>query len=215
MSLEAILAAIRAAGEEQVEEIEQQARRQAEAILAEARREAEKARQASRERAVAPAYRERARILHRARLDRLRTIGDAREAAIDATLEQVRHCLAGMRIDAGYPAILQRLTEEALAELSESLEDVSHARLEVDRRDEALMADILEELALQLPVSNGLNCWGGLVARSADGRIVVINTLESRLERATPYLRRYVAALFEEGETVRSPTIMETPAFGQ
>jgi len=42
-----------------------------------------------------------------------------------------------------------------------------------------------------------LDCWGGLVAKSEDGRIVVINTLEERLERATPFLRRYLAAFFE------------------
>jgi vacuolar-type H+-ATPase subunit E/Vma4 len=48
-----------------------------------------------------------------------------------------------------------------------------------------------------------MDCWGGVVAKSEDGCIVIINTLEARLERATPYLRRYLAALFEsEGDDV-------------
>lgn len=213
MSLEAILAAIRASGEKQIEEIEQRARSEAEVILADARREADKARQDARARAVMPAYGERARIIHRARLTRLRTVGDVREAAVDAALEQTRHALAGLRADSGYPAILQRLTKQALSELQGSMEDITRARLEVDPRDEELMARILRELDLRLSVTYNLECWGGLIARSEDGRIVVINTLESRMERAMPFLRRYLAALFEEGETVRPTTITETPAY--
>lgn len=213
MSLEAILATIRASGEEQIEEIEQQAREQASAVLAGARREAEKARHDARSRAVMPAYRERARIIHRARLARLRTMGDAREAAINAALEKVRRCLAQLRADPGYPAILLRLTKEALSELQGSLEDITRARLEVDPRDEEVMARIVRELDLSASVTYRLDCWGGLIARSEDGRIVVINTLESRLERAMPFLRRYLAALFEEGENVRSTTITEMPAY--
>jgi vacuolar-type H+-ATPase subunit E/Vma4 len=54
---------------------------------------------------------------------------------------------------------------------------------------------------LELPVSCELNCWGGLTAKSEDGRVVVINTLESRLERATAFLRRHLAALFEEEQS--------------
>lgn len=215
MSLEAILAAIRASGQRQVDENEQRAQDQAKAILADAREEAEVLRREARERAVMPAYRERARIIHRARMERLREAGDAREAAIDTALERASQCLAGLRADPGYPAILRRLTEEALSELQGSLEDVSRARLEADPRDEALLQRILCELDLKLCVDYRLNCWGGLIARSVDGRVVVINTLESRLERAMPALRRCLAALFEEGVMVPSPTITETPAYAR
>ena len=215
MSLEVILAAIRASGEKQIGEIEQRARSEAEAILADARREAERARQDARARAVVPAYGERARIIHRARLTRLRTVGDAREAAVDAALEQTRHSLAKLRAGSSYPAILHRLTKQALSELQGSMEDITRAHLEVDPRDEELVARILRELDLKLSVTYCLECWGGLIARSEDGRIVVINTLESRLERAMPFLRRYLAALFEEGETVRPTPITETPAYGR
>jgi vacuolar-type H+-ATPase subunit E/Vma4 len=56
----------------------------------------------------------------------------------------------------------------------------------------------LTDLGLTLPINYNLDCWGGLIAQSEDGRVVVINTLETRLERAIPYLRRYLAALYEE-----------------
>jgi vacuolar-type H+-ATPase subunit E/Vma4 len=210
MSLEAILDAIRASGQKKVDEVELGAQVESEAVLAKARQEAEKARRDAWQRSVMPAYRERARIIHRARLDQLRTVGDAREAAIDATLVRARQCLEQLRTIPAYPAVLCCLTNQALAELQGSLEESGRARLEVDPRDKVIVAKILDELGLGLCVSYQLECWGGLVARSEDGCIVVINTLESRLEKATPFLRQYLAALFEQGDTVRTATIMET-----
>ena len=67
-----------------------------------------------------------------------------------------------------------------------------------DPADRALLEGLLRTLELDLPVSHPLHCWGGLVAKSENGRIVVINTLEARFERAVPHLRRYLAAFFEE-----------------
>jgi vacuolar-type H+-ATPase subunit E/Vma4 len=94
--------------------------------------------------------------------------------------------------------MLRQLVQEALTELEKSLEEAGKARLEADVRDRGLLEIILSDLRLKLPVSYELNCWGGLVAKSRDGRVVVINTLETRLDRATPYLRGYLAALFEK-----------------
>jgi V/A-type H+/Na+-transporting ATPase subunit E len=215
MSLEAILAAIRASSEQQVEAIERQAAVEAAAIREAARREADKERHEACARAALPAHREHSRIIHRARLLHLRTVGDAREAAIDTALAAARSRLAAARSDAGYPIVLQRLAEEALAELASSLEDVARARLEADPRDESILAPILRQHNLEAATGYQLDCWGGVVARSEDGRITVINTLESRLERVTPFLRRYLATLFAGGESTRPTTITETLAFGR
>jgi vacuolar-type H+-ATPase subunit E/Vma4 len=73
----------------------------------------------------------------------------------------------------------------------------NHRRLEADPRDRQLLDTLLSRMGLCLPISYTLNCWGGLIAASEDGRVVVINTVEARLERATPYLRGYLATLFE------------------
>lgn len=215
MSLEAILVAIETAGREEAGAIVQQAQSEAAAIIEEAQREAQRVQQDARERAVTPAYRERARILHRARLETLRTVGDARETAINAVLAQTRIMLSQIRSTPAYPSILRRLAEESLAELERSLEDPGAAHLEIDTRDEALMAEIIKSLGLQVPISCTLECWGGLVVSSQDGRIVVINTLESRLERALPFLRRDLAALLENGGALRPHSTTEMLAYGQ
>jgi V/A-type H+-transporting ATPase subunit E len=197
MSLLAILDAIRESGEAQVREIEEDARRQIEEIRANARLEAERIAEEASSAAALPAIRERARILQRARLEALQITGNKREALVDAALDQTRGHLEGLRTDAAYPAVLQRLTEETLDELESSLEEPTTAELSVDPRDRELMERILSVKGLNVGVSYSLTCWGGLIARSQDGRVVIINTLEARLERATPYLRRYLAGLFE------------------
>jgi len=198
MSLHAILEVIRASGAQEVRKIEADANTQAREILANARLEADRIRKESRDAVVTPVFKERARIIHRARLKALQISGDVRESFVDASLEQTRGHLAGIRTDTSYPHILRSLLLESLKELSGSLEISGTAQLEADPRDKKLLEQFIFDLGLVVTPSYPLNCWGGLIAKSEDGRIVAINTIEARFKRATPYLRRLLAALFED-----------------
>ena len=212
MSLEAILEAIRTSGEAQVDEIEERAYRQVHEVRVNSRLEADGLEEEAYVAVIVPAIKERARILHRARLEALQITGSAREMLVDAAMDQTHGHLAGMRTDSAYATLLRRLTQEALAELEEIVRDVSDVRLEADPRDRARLKCILSDLGLSLEVRYQLNCWGGLIAKSQDGQVVVVNTLEARLERATPYLRRYLAALFERipSKTVADQVLQDT-----
>jgi vacuolar-type H+-ATPase subunit E/Vma4 len=117
-----------------------------------------------------------------------------------------RDQLARIRTDPIYPTVLRCLTIEALVALEGSLEAAGSARLDVDPRDKSLLESILFDLDLAPPVNYELVSWGGVIVRSQDGRIAVVNTLEARLERATPYLRRLMDALFQEEQWTESPT---------
>lgn len=211
MSLEAILAAILADGDAQVGEIEVKASAQVNEALGSARLEAEEIEESAANAAVLPAAKERARILHRARLESMRIVGQARQGLIDATLEETRAVMAGLRGERQYADVLCRLLEEAVAELHTTLGDAGRVHLEVDRRDQELLEAMLRHMVLDVSVSYGLDSWGGLDARSEDGRVAVTNHLEARLERALPYLHRYLAAWFEDGQWQTSTT--ETPAY--
>jgi V/A-type H+-transporting ATPase subunit E len=199
MSLQVILEKIRASGDVQVQEIEKTTHSQVSRILAQARVEAQQIEEDACADASAPAIAERARILHRARLEALRIVGDVREDLVDTAITHTRERLASLRADLSYPAVLRKLTEEALTELAS--DSAGKAQLLTDSRDRSLLKSILDDLKLDLPVSYELTCWGGLIAKSEDSRVVVINTFESRLERATAFLRRHLAALFEEEQS--------------
>lgn len=200
MSLQAILDAIRDSGNVQLRELETRADIQVRETLATADADAHKAREESFAKATAPAGRERARILHQADLEGLRILGNVREDLVNATLDQTRGRLANSRSQYCYPAVLRKLVEESLAELDDSAEPNGQIQLEADPRDQALLSRILSDLGMTLPVRYILNNWGGLIARSAEGQVVVVNTLEARLERAIPYLRRFLAAAYEEAK---------------
>jgi V/A-type H+-transporting ATPase subunit E len=203
MSLHAILEKIRASGESRVYEIETRAYAQQREILSSARIESEALKKQSCSEAMMPATRERARILHLARLEALRTTGTLREALIDSAHERIHGYLAGIRSDVSYQEVLRRLLVEALDELKSSFAimgkraPANQICLEADPRDKEILENLLGMMDLSLPIGYTLNCWGGVIAKSEDGRVVVINTLEARLERAAPFLRRYLAALFE------------------
>jgi vacuolar-type H+-ATPase subunit E/Vma4 len=210
MSLEAIIQAIHAAGEAQVSQVEERARAQVEAILTSARREAARAKVKAFNNAVAPAAKERSRLLHQAKLEALHTAGSMREALVDAALEEARRRLADLRAQPAYRDVLSCLVQEALVEICVSCGESGGACLQIDPRDRAMLDDILVGLQLDLPVQEDLDCWGGLVACSEDGRVVMINTLEARLERATASLRRSLSGLFEAEECQILTTV--TPA---
>ena len=197
MSLNAILEAIHLSGETQVKDIERHAFDQANELLASARLEAQQIEEDVRAKEVMPAYRERARIFHQARLESLRIVGNARESLVDEALDCARGHLSGIRSDPVYPMVLCRLIQETLVELEGTLEDIQLSQLEADPRDRVLLGQILDDMRLNLSVEYRLNCWGGLVAKSSDSRVIIINTLEARFNRAAPFLRRYLAALFE------------------
>jgi V/A-type H+-transporting ATPase subunit E len=203
MSLHAILEVIRSSGGAKTGEIEKRAYAQAREILVNARLEADAIKEQVSAATFEPGIGERARILHRAHLESLQILGNVREGLVDSALKQTHERLAGLRAQPAYPDVLRRLLIEALAELQSSqYEDErsvlgSSCCLEADARDRPILENLLDELDLEFPVEYVLECWGGLTAKSEDGRVVVINTLEARLERAAPYLRFALAALFE------------------
>jgi vacuolar-type H+-ATPase subunit E/Vma4 len=211
MSLHAILEAIRSSGEEKALEIESRAYKQAGETLADAQLEAERLKEKACASALEPSAKERARILHRARLEALQLTGGVRKGLVDKALEQAHGRLEEIRTDLVYPRVLKRLLLEALAELNGQEKGGGRGRhaltacLEADPRDRELLEVLLPESGLDLKITYPLTCWGGVIARSEDGRVAVINTLEARLEKSTPYLRRCLAALFEDESPAAKP----------
>lgn len=213
MSLEAILAEIEASGEAEVVSLRAEAEARARQVLAGAEREASARREAARRTALLPVPGERARLLHHAKLEALRAVGEVRDRLVETALAETRRRLASLRADPDYPLILRRLTEEAIRVFGDEALGTgdSPSWLEAAPRDEALLRRILYALGLDVAVKPSLDGWGGLVARSGDGRIVATNTLEARLERATPFLRRDLAAFFEKQELKEYKELKGTP----
>lgn len=210
MSLEAVLAAIRQEGDAGARAIEQRALEEVARILKEAEQVREAAQLEADQRALAIAEAERARILQAASLEALRIVGAAQQALVDRVMVQLRDRLSRMRSTPDYPAALRRLLVQATETLGGSLGDGEPVLVHVDPRDRELIAPMLEALALEHVLHVDLTTWGGVRATSADDRVCVDNTLETRLDEVTGYLRRYAPSLFQQDVAPSSTSADET-----
>jgi vacuolar-type H+-ATPase subunit E/Vma4 len=198
MSGEAILEAIVSSGEAERARLRAETEARVQEILADAQTAALARTEVARREASAPLAGERARLLHHAKLEALRLIGEARQQLVESALAEARSRLAALRANPGYARLLRRLVEEAVAALGMDEIATHPPTIEADPRDADVLGEIRGELHHKPSITTGLNGWGGVVVRSADGRITVTNTLEARLERALPFLRRDLVTLFED-----------------
>lgn len=193
MSLDPILAAIRAEGAEALAELQRSTAEQVNAILQEGERAAQQRCEDARRAACEPAAAEARRIVEEARAQALQITAVAGDALLQSLLSAVRARLQTVRDAPDYAQIWQRLTREAIRALGD--EEAAGATLLVDPRDLDLTAPFARRGLQILPE---LNCAGGVTVRSRDGRIVVDNTLEARLEQALPAVRLAVAQLIDD-----------------
>jgi vacuolar-type H+-ATPase subunit E/Vma4 len=197
MTLEAILAAIADSGEAELAQVRAATEARKRQIEADAEQTASARREAACREALRPAAGERARRLHQAKLEALHTVGEIRHGLVQTALAGAQARLTCLRSSPDYALVLRCLTQEVIGVLGGEGSDDGACALEVDPRDQALARRIVDDLGPDSEIAPTLNCWGGLVAHTCDGRITASNTLEARLERATPHLRRNLARFFE------------------
>ncbi|MFN8498636.1 MAG: V-type ATP synthase subunit E family protein [Anaerolineae bacterium] len=189
MPLADILKAIDAAGDAEVARIAADAEATIAAIRDDADRECAAIRQRHGREMLLPLQHERARRLNRARIAAARAAHRAQEELFAAAMGRAQARLARLRDDGAYETVLAALVREATTHIG------GDAVLRGDPRDEALLL----RLAPGTPLTLDLTTWGGVEARSPDGRITVINTLEVRLAEAQPILRAQTMPLFAVG----------------
>lgn len=194
MSLAEILSAMENEVDAEISRLEEQTAATVAQIRTAAEQDAQAIRERHRENNLQPLQRERSQRLNQARISNLRAIGQARESLFQEAIQMAQSRLSDIRQEPDYAKILQALAEEALAQIN------SNPVLHGDPRDKG----VLSHLFPGIKVEYDLHTIGGVAAYSEDGRIVVMNTLESRLERAQAILRPAIMPLFTEEEEMRS-----------
>lgn len=204
MALNDMLAAMDAQAGAEIKQIAAHAEQQAVAIEQEAEQQAQLFHTRFEAEQHTPLERERARRLNQARRDALNAAGHASERLYSAAIGQTHARLHTLRDAPQYPAVLRALVMEAISALGGSVV------LRADPRDTALLHDIVPNV----PLEWDLETAGGVEARSADGRIVVTNTLEARLSQAESTIRQAVMSLFERTQPWENGAT-STPASAQ
>jgi vacuolar-type H+-ATPase subunit E/Vma4 len=200
-----MLAAMEAEYEHEIAQTLHQGRVEAAGLRAAAAAEAQAVRERERRAGLASLAPERARRLNQARRDALVAGGQARETLFAEALAQARERLTTLRDAAGYPAMLHALAREALAQVD------GPVILRADPRD----ARLLHILVVDGQIVFDLDTWGGVEVHAVDGRISVVNTLESRLTQGHELFRQVVMPLFDQQDERWEAMSTPTPAFGR
>lgn len=189
------------------DEILKDAQTKAERILKRAERDARKITETATNEAAAAAERvlELARqraertaqnILATVDIEARRLLLAAQEAELDKLFEAARQRLAA-REGYDYPAVLAALAAQAIRAMGADPVVLELAEADRALATDAWLADVRRRVGRDVAIaisqdSSGID--GGVVVRSADGRLVYDNSFSARLRRLRPELRREVAA---------------------
>ncbi len=194
MAYEDLIEAIEANAQERTGEIREKALNQAEEVVQKAREQVQQIMDSHRENAIRRAEIERNRIISG-------TIKDTKLQVIKAKAEisERVYTLAAQELGKSRQRPLYEASFRAF--LRESLEEMSgeSVRIHLDPTDETLCRKLLKELPLDPEIVLDLHCAGGMNVSSGDETFVVLDTIESRLEKAREILRPEVFTILFGG----------------
>jgi V/A-type H+-transporting ATPase subunit E len=114
----------------------------------------------------------------------------AKDNVFKHAFTEAQKILLSVRSQANYENIFRKLLKETLLEL-----EGEGILLHIDKRDENLCKKLLAELTLNHEIVTDLTSIGGLNASTRDGKFIIFNTIESRLERAKVQIKLEIFAM--------------------
>ncbi|MBI4361303.1 hypothetical protein HY572_06045 [Candidatus Micrarchaeota archaeon] len=181
MSLDQLRKEIRHEAESQRKHALAEAKKQADAILAEAEQQAKALVQKAKADAALEAEGKLTQV-SAARLKAKKRIAEARDHLVQQQLQQARQALAKFADSPKYAGVLKKLADEAAEKIGKN------AQLFAREKD-------VPKLKKMGYSAEEMDCLGGCVAATPDGRIRVNNTLEALFEENEEKLRQKI---FEE-----------------
>jgi len=184
MAIDDLIKAVEVSGQERISEIMERSNTEAAEIIKEAHAKDEPIRDRLLEDSKQLVEIQRNKLLSAAREESRMEVARTKSEIFQKVFDESPLQLASVREHLQYRENLKVLLGEALKDLGDS--DVV---LHIDRRDEALLKDIMNELKITADIVTDLTTAGGLNAYTRDERFVIFNTLESRLKKAREIYR--------------------------
>jgi V/A-type H+-transporting ATPase subunit E len=120
----------------------------------------------------------------------LMLVGDAVNDAFNNAITRIDN----IRNEESYESMMRRLIEDALDAIGVD------AIIECNDKDRDLVDRIILELQYKynftITLGNSIECIGGVRVSSRDGSVSLDNTLDTRIERLKPILKKDIAKLF-------------------
>jgi V/A-type H+-transporting ATPase subunit E len=90
-----------------------------------------------------------------------------------------------------YTKFMTQLLDESVKGLG-----TSNIIVECNSKDKSIIQPILSKISGATLSSNTINCLGGIIAKSKDGSMSFDNTIDARIERLKPLIRKDIANRF-------------------
>lgn len=184
MAIDDLIEAVWVSGQERISEIMERSKVEEDEIIREAEAKDEVIRKRLLDDAKLSVEIQRTKFLSAAREESRMEIVKTKSEIFDKVFEEASRQLVSVRAHPQYREKLKILLGEALRDLGNS--DIV---LHIDKRDETLWKEILNELKENSQIVPDLTCAGGLNLHTRDERFVIFNTLESRLKKAKEIYR--------------------------
>jgi V/A-type H+-transporting ATPase subunit E len=173
--------------EKSITERIQKAHQEGEEIKRSAEAKAETIKASHLENAQKSAEIERNKLIYNAKAENKMRIIKEKDAVIQRAFFDAKKSLDSFRDHPSYKEDFKKMLQEAVRELEG--EKVS---LHIDTRDETLCRQVLDELGRNSEIVGDLTSAGGLAVSTKDGKVVISNTIESRLNNAKELLKREI-----------------------
>jgi len=184
MAIDDLIKAVEVSGQERLSEIMERSKAEADEIIREAQAKDAPIRKRLIDDAKQSVEIQRNKLLSAAREKSRMEVAKTKNEIFEKVFDEAPRQLASVREHPQYRENLKVLLGEALRDLGNS--DIV---LHIDKRDEALWKEILNELKVNYQIVTDLTCAGGLNVNTRDERFVIFNTLESRLKKAKEIYR--------------------------
>lgn len=192
MALEDMLKTLESEGKKEQQTIIADAKERAAAILSKAKDEAKQIKQDEIDKALFNLAGEKAKMVNEARLHVKKEVVLAKEEGVTEIYSQVSEKLSKLRKSSKYPEILEKMIIDAIKHLEGEM------KVQVNDEDVDLAKKILSKNSISADVSGGLETFGGLVVTTDEGKIVIHNNLESRMEKAKQYIKADIMKMVYE-----------------
>lgn len=187
MTYENLIASMEVSAEKGIREITLKAHQEAEEIKRSAEAKAGAIKASHLENAQKLAEIERNKLIYNVKAENKMRIIKEKDAVMQRAFFDATKRLDSFRDDGSYKENFRKMLQEAVRELEG--EKVS---IHIDPRDDALCKQVLDELGKNSEIVADLTSAGGLVVSTKDGKVVVSNTIESRLLNARELLQREI-----------------------
>jgi V/A-type H+-transporting ATPase subunit E len=178
MAYENLLKSVEESAQEREQELRQKAQSTVQAISEDTRNQAAEIQQSFLAEAKKAATIEKNKRIYLTKGENKETLIKTKERIASKAFHDAEQRLAGLRKDPKYPAVFDKLAQEAIEPVGGE-----EFRIHIDKRDEQLMKRILSEMNRTGEIIADLECSGGLVVSTRNEAVTISNTLECRLER--------------------------------